>query len=191
MPTVRRKLLEVCAAIVVGAPLCASAQGVVIGDGRVKTDSGEFVTSAGQSWACLGAEWHDEGTVPGKPGTRYSCAGTVLDSATYTAISVGRSAVALAELKAALDGVALNVARSAESTDALRRWIEDQLQRSSERLYETIAARFDAIPARALATQAARDELAKLREDVLAAVKANATQPPRGGPGEPSSRRGN
>ena len=99
--------------------------------------------------------------------------------------------MALAEINAALDGVAMNVARNAESTDALRIWIEIQLQRSNELLYEMIAARFNAIPAQVLATKASRDEIAKLRKDVLAAVKGNGTQPPRGDLGEPSSRRGN
>jgi hypothetical protein len=180
MPPVHRKFFTVCVAIVATAPLCAFAESVVIGDGRVKTDAGEFVTRAGQSWACLGAEWHDAGTVPGGLGTRYSCAGTLIDSRTYTAVSAGRTAVALADINAELDGVAVNVARNAESMEALRVWIETQVQNSNKLLYETIAARFDAIPARVLANKAFGDAIAKLREDILAAVQATRTQPPNG-----------
>ncbi len=180
MPSVHRRFFTVCGAIVAIAPLCAFAESVVIGEGRVKTDAGEFVTSAGRSWACLGAEWHDAGRVPGGLGTRYSCVGTVLDSATYTAVSSGRAAVTLADIDAELDGVAVNVARTAESTEALRWWIQAQAQTSNKLLYETIAARFDAIPARVLATKPFSDAIAKLREDILAAVKAAGTPPPSG-----------
>jgi len=179
MPPVHRKCFAACAAIVATAPLCAFAESVVIGEGRVKTDAGEFVTSAGQSWACLGAEWHDAGTVPGSSGTRrYACAGTLLDSGIYTAVSAGRTTVALADINAQLDGVAENVARNAESTEALRMWIETQVQSSNKLLYETIAARFDAIPARVRANKAFSDAIAKLREDILAAVQATGNQAP-------------
>jgi hypothetical protein len=178
MPLVHRKFLTICAAIVATAPLCAFAETVVIGEGRVKTDAGEFVTTAGRSWACLGTVWRDVGRVPGGPGTRYSCAGLVLDSATYTAVSAGSTAVALADINAQLDGVAANVARNAESTEALREWIDVQVQNSNKLLYETIAARFDAIPARVLANKAFSDAIARLREDILAAVKATRSPPP-------------
>jgi hypothetical protein len=40
MPPVHRKFFTVCGAIVATAPLCAFAESVVIGDGRVKTDAG-------------------------------------------------------------------------------------------------------------------------------------------------------
>jgi len=180
MSPVHRRFVTICAVIIVTAPPCAFAEGVVTGEGRVKTDSGEFVTSAGRSWACLGAEWRDDGSAYGGPGRRYSCAGTLLDSATYTAVSVGRTAVALADINAELGGVAVNVARNAESTEALRAWIESQVQSSNRLLYQTIAARFDAIPARVLANKAFSDAIAKLREDILSAVKATATPPPAG-----------
>jgi hypothetical protein len=180
MPQVHRNFVGVCAAITLTAPLCALAEGVVIGDGRVKTDAGEFVTKAGRSWACLGAEWQDAGTVPGGRGTRYSCPGTLLDAGTYTAVSAGRTAVALADINAELDGVAVNVARNAESTEALRTWIETQVENSHKLLYETIAARFDAIPARLLANKDFGDAIAKLRRDILTAVQATGTPPSSG-----------
>jgi hypothetical protein len=176
-----RKLSWACAAILIGAPLGALAQAAVIGEARVKTDVGEFVTSGGRTWACLGAVWRDEGRVSGGTGTRYSCAGSILDSETYTAVSAGRTAVALADMKAELDGVAANVARNADAAAALRLWIEAQVHESSKLLYETIAARFDAIPTRVLANKAFKDAIAKLREDILASVKASAPQPPSGG----------
>lgn len=176
-----RKLSRLYVAILIGAPLGALAQAAVIGEGRVKTDAGEFVTSGGQTWACLGAAWRDEGRVPGGSGTRYSCAGLILDSETYTAASAGRTAVTLADIKAELEGVAANVARNGDAVAALRMWIEAQVQESNKVLYETIAARFDAIPARALANKATKDAIAKLREDILASVKASAPQPPSGG----------
>jgi hypothetical protein len=181
MSPIHRGFFTLCVAIAAAGPLCAVAEGVVIGEGRIKTDAGEFVTSAGRSWACLDAEWQDAGRVSGGPGTRYSCAGTLLDSATYTAVSAGRTAVALDDINAGLDGVAVNVARNAESTEALRRWIETQVQNSNKLLYETIAARFEAIPPRVLANKAVSDAIAKLREDVLAAVRATGTPPPTGG----------
>jgi len=180
MPRVDRSLLKVCAAALAAAPLCALAQSVVIGEGRVKTDDGEFVTNAGRSWACLGADWQEEGRPPGGTGTRYSCAGTLLDADTYTTLSTGRTAVALGDLKSELDVLAMNVARNARTTEALRRWIEAQVQGSNKLLYQTIAARFDAIPAPMLANKAFRDEIAKRRDDILAAVRANTTPTPSG-----------
>ena len=180
MPPVHRSFVTVCAAIVAAAPLCALAEGIVIGEGRVKTDVGEFVTSGGRNWACLDAEWRDIGNLPGGRGTQYSCAGTILDSGTYTTASHGRTAVGLADANATLDRVAVDVARNAESTEALRVWVEAQVQDANRRLYETIAARFDAIPARVLANKGVKDAVAKLREDVLAAVRAIPTSPPSG-----------
>ncbi len=174
-----RRLSALCVAVLAGAPLGAFAQAAVIGVGRVKTDVGEFVTSGGRTWACLGAAWRDEGSVSGGTGTRYSCAGSILDSDTYTTVSVGRTAVALGDLKAALDGVAASVARNGDGVAALRLWLEAQVQQSNQLLYEAISARFDAVPARVLANKAFKDAIAKLREDVLASVKASA--PPPGG----------
>ncbi len=180
MPSVHRTFFTVCAAVVATVPLGAFAETIVIGEGRVKTDIGELVTNAGRSWACLGAEWRNVGTGPGGSGTQYSCAGTVLDSGTYTAVSAGKTAVALADVNAVLDRVAVNVARNAESTEALRVWIEAQVQSSNKLLYQTIAARFDAVPAKVLANKGMRDAIAKLREDVLAAVQASGASPPSG-----------
>jgi hypothetical protein len=180
MPSVQRKLFTVCTAVLATAPLCALAESLVIGEGRVKTDIGEVVTSAGRSWACLGADWREVGAAPGGSGTQYACAGTLLDGGTYTTISAGRTAVALADVNATLDRVALGVARNAESTEALRAWIEAQAKSSNKLLYETIAARFDAVPAGALTTKAAREAFARLREDVLAAVQTAGASPPSG-----------
>ena len=180
MPSAHRRFFTVCAAVVATAPPCAFAESVVVGEGRVKTDIGELVTSGGRSWACLGAEWRDVGTGPGGTGTQYACAGTLLDSGTYTAVSAGRTAVALAGVNATLDRVAVNVARNADSAEALRLWIEGQVKASNKLLYETIAARFDAVPAGALTSKAAREAIAKLREDVLTAVQAAGTPTPGG-----------
>ena len=180
MPSLHRKLFTVCVAIAGTAPPYAFAESIVIGEGRVKTDVGELVTSSGRSWACLDAEWRNVGTAPDGSGAQYSCAGTVLDVATYTTVSAGRTAVALTDVKATLDRVAVNVARNAESSEALRLWIEAQVRSSNKLLYETIAARFDALPARVLADKSSREAIAKLREDVLAAVQATAPSQPRG-----------
>jgi len=176
-----RNLSLLCVVILIGAPLGALAQAAVVGEGRVKTDAGEFVTAGGQARACLGAAWRDEGRVSGGTGTRYSCAGAILDSGTYTAVSAGRTTVALADMRAQLDGVAANVAKNGDAVAALRAWIEAQVQVSNKLLYETIEARFDAIPARALANKQLKDTIAKLREDILASVKASAPPPPSGG----------
>jgi hypothetical protein len=177
MSPLPRGLYKVCAAILMSAPLGVLAQGVVIGQGLVKTDAGEFVRSAGQTWACLDAEWKDEGRAPGGPGTRYSCAGTIVDSGTYTAVSSARTAVALADIKEELDGVAANVARNTELAEALHNQIEAQLRSSNKLLYETIRARFDAVPAQVLTNKAFKGALAKLEADILAAVRANGMQP--------------
>ena len=173
----RRRLSQLCVAILAGAPVAALAQAAIVGEGRVKTDSGEFVTSGGRTWACLGAAWRDEGTIAGGTGTRYSCAGSILDSETYTAVSAGRTALALGDLKAALDGVAANVAQNGDAVAALRLWLEAQAQQSNKQLYDAIAARFDAIPARALANKTFKDVVARLREDILASVKAAGPAP--------------
>ena len=173
MSPLHRSMRRFCAAILISTPLGAFAQGVLIGQGLVKTDVGGCVRSGDQTWACLGAAWKDEGTVPGGAGTRYSCTGTIIESGTYTAVSTARTAVALADLKLELDGVAANVAKNAESTEALRRQLEAQFHRSNQLRYEAVAARFDAVPARVLTNKAFKDALAKLRDDVLAAVIAN------------------
>ena len=149
----------------------ARAEGAIVGEGQVKTDSGELVRSGGRTWACLGAAWQDEGTVAGGTGTLYSCAGAILDSATYTTVSVGRTDKALAGLKADLQEVARNVSRNGESIAALQLLIDTQCRASNDRLHDEIAARFDAIPGKLLANKAVKDAVAKLKADVLAAVK--------------------
>ena len=173
MSPLHRNFRGFCAAIPITTPLGAFAQGVLIGQGLVKTDVGECVRSGDQTWACLGAAWRDEGTVPGGAGTRYSCTGTIMEGGTYTTVSTARTAVALTDLKLELDGVAAKVAKNADSIEALRRQLEAQFQSSNQLLYEAVAARFDAVPARVLTDKALKDALAKLRDDVLAAVKAN------------------
>ncbi len=173
MSPLHRSIRRFCAAILIGTPLGAFAQGVLIGPGLVKTDVGECVRSGDQTWACLGAPWKNEGTVPGGAGTRYSCTGTIIESGTYTAVSTARTAVAIADLKLELDGVSADIAKNAESTEALRRQLEAQFRSSNQLRYEAVAALFDAVPARVLTNKAFKDALAKLRDDVLAAVKAN------------------
>lgn len=183
MPRVHRRAygLGLCAAIFASAPPGAHAQSVVVGEGRVKTDAGVFVRGGGRTWACLGADWQDEGTAPGSAGQRYSCAGTILDSETYTALSTAKTSLALGDLKSELDLVASNVATTTRSTEAIRKWIEAQARGSNKLLAEAIAARFDALPQRLLANKALKDAIAKLREDVLAAVNAAAEPAPGAG----------
>jgi hypothetical protein len=132
-----------------------------------------FITGAGGAQVCLG-RW-----VPSRdvalPGF---CEGQLVDLAQFTAISSRLSADRLDQMLFALGSIdqrlALNneqVSLLIEATVNTRTAIDEQGRLAGELLQETIARRFDSLPDEILANDAFREELAKLKKDILKEVE--------------------
>jgi hypothetical protein len=132
-----------------------------------------FVTGASGPQVCLG-RW-----VPSRdvalPGV---CEGQVVDLAQFTAISSRLSAERLDQMLFTLGSIDQRLAvnneqfnRLVEATVNTQTSIEQQARQVGELLQETIARRFDSLPEEILANDAFREELSKLKEDILREVE--------------------
>jgi hypothetical protein len=101
-----------------------------------------------------------------------------VDVAQFTAISARQSADRLDQLLSTLTSVDQKLAvnndqinRLIDATVNTQISIDQQARQVGELLKETIAKRFDALPEQILANDAFREELAKLKEDILREVE--------------------
>lgn len=139
-----------------------------------------FIRSAMGSQICLG-RWIPSRDVA-LPGV---CEGQLVDAAQLTSISSKLSADRLDQVVLALSSIDQ---RLAINNDQLRQLIEatvntqssidEQVGQVSGLLRETIAKRFDALPAEILANDLFREELTKLKEDILKEVEKNYSKRP-------------
>jgi hypothetical protein len=113
------------------------------------------------------------------------CQGQIVDVAQFTAVSAKLSADKLDQLLLALFSIdqklALNndqVNRLIEVTVTTQTSIDQQVSQVGELLYETIARRFDALPEEILSNDLFREELRKLKEDILKEVERNYSRRP-------------
>ncbi len=131
-----------------------------------------FLTGPGGSQVCIG-NW-----VPSRdvalPGV---CEGQIVDIAQFTAISSRLSADRLDQMLFALGSIDQRLAVNNEQMNLLievtantQASIDQQGRQASELLEEAIARRFDSLPDEILANEAFREELAKLKEDILREV---------------------
>jgi hypothetical protein len=132
-----------------------------------------FVGGGRGPQVCLGT-WLPSGNVAA-PGT---CDGQLMDVAQLTAVSTGQSADRLGQILVSLDSIDQ---RLADSNDQLRRLIDatvntqnsinEQVRSVSEVLHETINRRFDELPAEMLASKEFREEITKIKEEILGDVE--------------------
>jgi len=113
------------------------------------------------------------------------CDGQVVDVAQLTAISARLSADRLDQLLLSLAAIdqklAVNndqVKQLIEATVNTQTSIDQQVKQVSELLSETITKRFDALPEEILANNLFREEIAKLKEDILREVEKNYSKQP-------------
>lgn len=113
------------------------------------------------------------------------CDGQVVDVAQLTAISARLSADRLDQLLLALAAIdqklAVNndqVKQLIEATVNTQTSIDQQVKQVSELLSETITKRFDALPEEILANNLFREEITKLKEDILREVEKHYSKQP-------------
>ena len=114
------------------------------------------------------------------------CQGSLVDVAQFTAISARQSADRLDQLLSTLTSIdqklAVNndqVNRLIDATVNTQISIDQQARLSGELLREAITMRFDALPEEILANDAFREELAKLKEDILKEVERSYSTGPK------------
>ena len=132
-----------------------------------------FITGTTGLQVCMGT-W-----VPSRdvalPGV---CEGQVVDIAQFMAISARLSSDKLDQLLLALSSIDQRLAfnndqlnRLIDVTANTQTSIDQQARQVGELLQETIARRFDALPEEILANDAFREELTRLKEDILREVE--------------------
>lgn len=139
-----------------------------------------FVGTSRGTAICLG-RW-----VPSRdvalPGT---CEGQLLDTSLLTALSARMSADRLEQILIFLAAIDQKMADNndqvrqlTEATVKTQESIDEQVLRINEFLSDTIARRFDALPREMLDNDLFREELAKLRKDILKEVEKQYSKRP-------------
>jgi len=106
------------------------------------------------------------------------CQGQVVDIAQFTAISARLTADRLDQLLLALGSIDQRLALSNDQLNRLidvaantQTSLDQQTRQAGDLLQETIARRFDALPEEILANDAFREEITKLKEEILREVE--------------------
>ncbi len=139
-----------------------------------------FLRGTSGSQVCLG-RWIPSSDVA-QPGV---CQGQLVDVSQFTAISARQSAEKLDQLLLTLSSIDQRLAvsndqlnRLIEATVNTQASIDEQARQAGEFLRDTITRRFDALPEEILSNSAFREELMKLKEDILKEVERHYSQQP-------------
>jgi hypothetical protein len=140
-----------------------------------------FFTSSGGTRICIGT-W----VPPRGAGFSGSCEGTVMDLSQLTALSTRQSVDRLDQLLVALNSIDQKMTTNIDQVNQLisetrntQNSIDAQVRQTNQILQDNIARRFDALPGEILENEAFREELKRLKEDILAEVdKAYQPRPP-------------
>lgn len=113
------------------------------------------------------------------------CDGQVVDVAQLTAVSAGLSADRLNQTLSYLSAIDQRLAISNEQVERLieatvkaHTSIDEQVRLVSELLHEAVARRFDALREEILADDRFREELSRLKEEILKEVEKHYTKKP-------------
>jgi hypothetical protein len=140
-----------------------------------------FIRGATGPQVCLG-RWipSRDVTLPGV------CDGQIVDVAQLTAISARLSADRLNQIVLVLTEIDQKLAdnnnqinRLIEATVNTQTAIDQQVGQVSELLHDAITKRFDALPEEILANDSFKEELTKLKEDILKEVEKHYTKQPK------------
>jgi len=130
-----------------------------------------IMSSAGPE-ICVGRWVEPRGQ--GLPGT---CEGTVMGFSQFSALSARDSVDRLDQLLVVLDSIDRKMTANLDQVDELidvsratQKSIEEQVRQSGQILRETISRRFETLPQEILANDGFREELARLKEDILGEV---------------------
>jgi len=113
------------------------------------------------------------------------CQGFLVDVAQFTAISARQSADKLDQMLSALTAIDQKLAVNNEEINRLidatvntQVTVDQQARQIGEFLKETITTKFDALPEALLSNDAFREELAKLKEEILKEVEKHYLKQP-------------
>lgn len=164
----RKKFLvtAICLGFLMIGALPAGAQTRVVGGYT-------FIGGGRGPQACLG-HWIPSGDIAA-PGT---CEGQLVDVSQLTAVSAGQTADRLSQVLDSLDSIDQRLAdtneqigRLIDATVDTRESIDKQVKSVSEILHEIVVKRFDQLPAKMLASKEFREEITKLKEEILGDVE--------------------
>lgn len=143
--------------LLIGLPLARAQEGYT------------FFMSSGGPRICIG-QWNP----PRDVGFSGSCDGTVMDLPQLTALSAKQSADRLDQVLVTLNSIDQKMATNVDQINQLitetrntQKALNAQVQQTSQLLHETIAKRFDALPEELLANPDFKDELLRLKQDIL------------------------
>ncbi|MEJ2684243.1 MAG: hypothetical protein P8Z71_07595 [Candidatus Sulfobium sp.] len=132
-----------------------------------------FVGGGTGPQVCLG-RWIPSGDIAA-PGT---CEGQMVDVAQLTALSTGQSADSLSQILVSLTSIDEKLAvsndrleRLVDATVNTQNSINEQARSLSGILHEIIIRRFDELPAEVMASKKFKEEIEKLKEEILGDVR--------------------
>ena len=163
------------------------AQDVLTHDVYQGFDVGVTAAPSQTSFFCIGS-WQEPHAAAsfGAQGavTGYKCSGHLVSSVSVAAVGALKAAQTLSEVKDALDAVKTAVTANTTATEATRAAIDQQVTQANQRLYETIVAKFDALPSTLLTNQEFKDAFDHLKREVLSEVRAMSSQPSQPAPSQ-------
>ena len=136
-------------------------------------DDYTFVPTPGGTRICLGT-W----IPPSSVGLAGECQGEIMTFSQLSAVSTKQSADRLDQVVLSLEAIdqkmAINneqISRLINATVSTQASIDRQVSQAGDFLREAIARRFDALPKELLSNEAFKEELSKLKADILAEVE--------------------
>lgn len=111
------------------------------------------------------------------------CEGSAVSSGALAAISAAKSADRLEQIRLLLDAMNNSLSANTQALRDIQRSFGPQTGPANGSLQEAILTRFDAIPAGILTDDSVREELERLRNDILQEVNRRDPTPP-ASPGE-------
>ncbi|MDA8106566.1 MAG: hypothetical protein M0Z71_14465 [Nitrospiraceae bacterium] len=136
-------------------------------------DDYTFVSTPGGTRICLGT-W----IPPRAVGLAGECRGEVMTFSQLSAVSTKQSADRLDQVVLSLEAIdqkmAINneqISRLINATVSTQALIDRQVSQAGDFLREAITRRFDALPQELLSNESFKEELSKLKEDILTEVE--------------------
>lgn len=132
-------------------------------------DGNIILPSTFEDLICLG-NWNEE---------LGRCEGAAVSSGALAAISAAKSADRLEQIRLLLNSINNKLSENTQALIDLRKSFELQDIPATQSLREAIITRFDTVPEGVLTGDSVREELNRLRDDILEAVERRNPAPPR------------
>ncbi|MDC4205993.1 MAG: hypothetical protein MPW14_00875 [Candidatus Manganitrophus sp.] len=107
------------------------------------------------------------------------CEGSAVSSGALAAISAAKSADRLEQIRLLLNSINNKLSENTQALIDLQKSFDLQNAPATQSLREAISTRFDAVPTGVLNDDSVKEELDRLRKDILEAVERKNPAPPR------------